>query len=230
MAWDYGIAKEGSRLGDSLKNFGRAVGDSFVDFFKSDQDAARDALKRTNERALDAARAELAAKDVAKIRAQIPPVNPASTNGFVKGVKSFARFGVRVAELPVAAFVLKPMKWVANGGTALFTKFHKAAPVGLVFGGLVAGGTWLTHRRSQVLQQQADMLSQLQAMNESAGGVPAPAGMGTPPLTYMNSASQAEVDARIAQDKASAMAPASKADAITAARTAVPAPGTAQAI
>jgi hypothetical protein len=111
--------------------------------------------------------------------------------------------GLKVADWSLGVLA-KPIAWVAAAPGAVFRTFPTAAPIATV--GIIATGigTWFARRRSNALQQDfAD--AQMQAMAAQAGQP-----------SYMNSASQAEVDARIAADRAAGVAATTHVDAAAA--------------
>lgn len=210
------VTREFSRLSNAVTDFGYSVKDSFTGLFKDPVTHAENLRDLTEQRREARLVAQESLDRVAEIRRETM-VAVEESRGFGSAIKSGAGkllgVGVWIAEQPVA-LAMKPVRWVVNGGTKLFTHFPKAAPVGVVLAGAAAGGTWLANRNSKNLQAQSDMLAQMQMAQAQ------------PAMSYMNSASQADVDARIAFDRAQGVAGASgsRAEAVMAARQQTPAP------
>lgn len=216
--------KEGGRIIQASQNLGDRAYDAFANLFKSSSNAAEANfernLARTEARALAKETADEIAKplrEAAEEAARKAKLERPIATGIKNGVGGLLKFGWRIVEVPTTVVVLKPAKYILNGGAAPFEHFPKAAPVGVVLAGAAAGGSWLANRNSQNLQAQSDMLAQMQMAQAQ------------PMQSYMNSASQADVDARIAYDRANGVAGAagSRADAVMAARQQTPAPETA---
>ncbi len=213
------VTREFSRLSNAVTDFGYSVKDSFTGLFKDPVTHAENLRELTYARNEARLAAQESLAEVARIR-QESMIVVEESRGVGAAIKGGAGkllgVGVWIAEQPIA-LAMKPVRWVVNGGTKLFTHFPKAAPVGVVLAGAAAGGSWLANRKSQNLQAQSDMLAQMQMAQAQ------------PMQSYMNSASQADVDARIASDRANGVAGAagSRADAVMAARQQTPAPETA---
>jgi hypothetical protein len=216
------VIREGKRIANAGQRFGDSVGDALRDLFKRPEAAATAFVKRTAARTDARLLAEEARLEVDAMRraAEIPVE---ASNGFLKSlfVAPF-KLAAKIVEQPIA-LAMKPVRWTLNGGAQLFSHFPKAAPIALILGGAVAGGSWFANRQSKELQSQGEAIAQMQAMQAQASA-------GQPMQSYMNSASQADVDARMAFDRAQGVAgsPAgSKAEAVMAARQPVNAPETA---
>jgi len=212
------VLKEAKRIGQSAQALGDAVADSVLDFGKSRTNAANAMAERMLKRSDARAIAADALKEAEAIRSA---VLPAEKSGFFMSIiKPVARFSVWLVELPVTIFLLKPVKWALNLGTVAFTKFPRATPVLAIAAGAAGIASWMDKQNGARMQAQNEALQQMQAAQTQ------------PAVSYMNSASQADVDARIAADRENGVAGqgASKADALMAARTQVPAPGTADSV
>lgn len=115
-----------------------------------------------------------------------------------------------------AGVLAKPVAWVAAAPGAVFRTFPTAAPIVTVLGGVIGIGSWITHRRSAAMMNQYAQAQE--AAIQAAAAQEAMASQAQGPVSYKNSASQAEVDARIAQDRADGKAPASHAANVEAAK------------
>jgi len=122
--------------------------------------------------------------------------------------------GLKVVDWSLGVLA-KPVAWLAAAPGAAFRAFPNASVIATVAIPVIAAGTWFARRKSRALEQNfAD--AQTQAMATQTQGM------------YTNSASQADVDARIAADVASGVAPAGQAAAVSA-RQQVAAPEVARA-
>jgi hypothetical protein len=136
-------------------------------------------------------------------------------SGFIsKTVGGSMRAGYKVVEFPFAV-AMKPINGMVHG----LGNFVKGSPrTTLVLGtaALVAGIVHVFSKNSsQKLQAQSEAVEQLQAMQAQAAMQQA-----SYPISYMNSASQADVDAKIAADRAAGTAPTSQTAAVAARQTA----------
>lgn len=209
------VINEGRGIAETGRRLGHNVYDAFANLFKNPADAIQANLDRgiAREEARELARE--ASRELAELRAMNAlPVREAT--GLAKGVKDLFRAGVWIVEQPVG-LAMKPVRWTLGAGASAFSHFPKAAPVAAVLGTAVAGGTWFANRESKKLQQQGEAIQQMQ-MAQAMADQP----------SYMNSASQVDVDARIAADRASGVTGASQEE-LLAARRQVPAPEAANA-
>lgn len=209
------VVREGQRITEATRSFGNNVYDAFANLFKNPADAIQANLDRgiAREEARELARD--AARELAELRA-MNALPTREATGLMKGAKDLFRAGVWIVEQPVG-LAMKPVRWTLNGGASLFSHFPKAAPVAAVLGAAVAGGTWFAKRDSKKLEAQGEAIQQMQ-MAQAMADQP----------SYMNSASQMDVDARIAADRASGVTGASQEE-LLAARRQVPAPEAANA-
>jgi hypothetical protein len=131
--------------------------------------------------------------------------------------KTTGSTAAKLALYPVRAAV-KVARWPVALGSAAFKHAPNISAIATI-GAAVIGVSSLIRNRSEKNTRQAAMnelqtLQQMQAVQAQA------------PVSYMNSASQADVDARIAADRANGTGPASQTESL-ATRTQVPAPGAA---
>ncbi|MES2984098.1 MAG: hypothetical protein V4735_02800 [Pseudomonadota bacterium] len=124
----------------------------------------------------------------------VAPIVAEAPSVWTAPFRASARAGAWVVEQPIA-LAMKPVKWALNGTAGFYTKFPRLAPIATVGAAAVAAGSWLSNRKGVALQQQFEG----QAMAAQAAGF-------APQQSYMNSASQVDVDARIAADKANGVA------------------------
>ncbi len=115
-----------------------------------------------------------------------------------------------LVEAPIAVVILKPIKAVIGGVASFYEKSPRAAAV--VTGGVAVAAISNKLSRNRAASLQENLLAS-QAMAEQAQQP-----------SYMNSASQADVDARIAADRANGVAPDGQAAAVSASREKVQAP------
>lgn len=119
-----------------------------------------------------------------------------------------AKAGVALLKIPVD-LGLRAGNFVVDNSAQIIKKNPKTAIIGGAAVAAFAGSRWLAKRNAQQLAVQADMVDQLQAQAAA-------------PVSYMNSASQADVDARIAADRAAGTAASSQTAALAARQAMAP--------
>lgn len=219
-----------SGIWDGLK----AIGDAMGGMFDPDKREAKSEIGKAER----AARKELAKAEAAAAREALDARTAEAIRDIENGVVRVAeksgpgfwskanpltwpaRAGVWVVEQPVA-LALKPVKWTSKGLGAAFTKAPLLSSLVVAGTAAVGVGSWVANRNGKAMQAQSEAIQQMQAMQAAQMQASQP--------SYKNSASQAEVDARIAADREQGVAGSSKAEAVMAARQPVSAPEAATA-
>ncbi len=127
-----------------------------------------------------------------KIGNKIGEIGSAIATPFKATAKTSAKAGLWVVEQPVA-LAIKPFKWASQGLGTVFTRAPLLATGATAVAALVGIGSWWSRHKAANLQNeymmQAMAAQQMQATQ-------------APQQSWKNSASQADVDARIAADRA----------------------------
>jgi hypothetical protein len=235
-----GFVQDGKRVVTAAQDAGATIFDKFADLFKGSEEAAKAAADRAMERARASAKAaetaersagkiagfkarETAAKQSMKTLEQLADEAAAANPGRLSKIGSKIgnaigtsfKAGVKLVEVPVAVFVLKPARMALNGTTKLFNAFPKAVPIAVIGTAVVGGATWLANRKSENLQNE--FMAQAAATEAAMNAAP------QAPVSWKNTVTEADMAAMQARREADGKAGASQQEAL-AARTAAASP------
>lgn len=212
------VERESTAIGNDIKHIAGKARDGVRDAFDPNVRAAKKAINEAKKE-IGTARAEAEIKVlkaetkqlVKDIKAGTAPVEKVVVKvekAAKRGIAgNFARAGFWVVEQPIA-LLMKPVKWISGAAA------KRPITAAVIGAGAVAAaiGNSMARNKAGALQAQADTMEAMAAAQAAA-----------PQVSYMNSASYADVQAKIDADRAAGMAPGSQAEAL-AARQGIPAP------
>ncbi len=208
------VSKEANAIGDAANNLGSRLKSSFsISGWKAaSAEAAEVAAERTARVA--SRNSGLGSKALRGLGSMV--TYPFRVAGSIAGstVEAGASAGVKTglwaAEQPVA-LAMKPVKWSLNAVAKGFERYPRLAPVASVAAATLGGLHLISRHNAKKAEAHYEYAQQMQAMQMMQAQA---AAQQQTPVSYKNSASQADVDARIAADRAAGAAPTSQTAAL----------------
>lgn len=200
------IGKDLGQMGTALAGlFDKDVREARAAVAKASAEAAKKALEDKKVATIDAIKAG-AGKTTAAVAGKVGLAEH-TANGLLALPKAGFRFGMSILEVPVT-FAMKPVKLATQGLSKVFTKSPGVALAGTVVIGAVGVAKMVGRHNSRKMQEKHAAPGEMLAAQAAA------------PVSYMNSASQADVDARVAADRAAGTSPDGQAAALAARQSA----------